>query len=80
MPPESIVLLLIGTWLLVAAAMLWGMLRIARRHHRPAPTQRPGLLAVGTRLLANKTVTQTAVSRVPQPADAYGKRTIRRLQ
>ncbi len=33
MPPESIVLLLIGTWLLVAAATLWGMLRIARRHH-----------------------------------------------
>lgn len=33
MPPESVVLLLIGTWLLVAAAALWGMLRIARRHH-----------------------------------------------
>ena len=33
MPPESIILMLIGTWLLVAAATLWGMLRIARRHH-----------------------------------------------
>ncbi|WP_165840716.1 hypothetical protein [Pseudomonas sp. SDI] len=27
------IILLIGTWLLVAAAMLWGVLRIARRHH-----------------------------------------------
>jgi hypothetical protein len=33
MPPQSIILMLIGTWLLVAAATLWGMLRIARRHH-----------------------------------------------
>lgn len=27
--------LMIGAWLLVAAAMLWGVLRIARRHHQP---------------------------------------------
>ncbi|MGY4531937.1 hypothetical protein ACVW0Y_001053 [Pseudomonas sp. TE3786] len=47
MPPESIVLLLIGTWLLVAAATLWGMLRIARRHHKAAA--RPALRALPTR-------------------------------
>lgn len=51
MPPESIILLLIGTWLLVAAATLWGMLRIARRHHsrhqaRPA---RPAALRAAHR-------------------------------
>jgi hypothetical protein len=28
--------LMIGAWLLVAGAMLWGVLRIARRHHPPA--------------------------------------------
>lgn len=27
------IFLLIGTWLVVAAAMLWGVLRIARRRH-----------------------------------------------
>ncbi len=41
MPPESVVLLLIGTWLLVAAAALWGMLRIARRHHARQPSRSP---------------------------------------
>ena len=30
-----IILMLIGSWLAVAAAMLWGVLRIARRHHHP---------------------------------------------
>jgi hypothetical protein len=43
MPPESVVLLLLGTWLLVAAAALWGMLRIVKRHHAhpaPQPAQR----------------------------------------
>lgn len=30
------ILLMIGGWFLVAAAMLWGVLRIARRHQRPA--------------------------------------------
>ncbi|WDG77171.1 hypothetical protein PUP68_22420 [Pseudomonas chlororaphis] len=29
------ILMLIGGWLAVAAAMLWGVLRIARRHHHP---------------------------------------------
>lgn len=29
------IILLIGGWLAVAAAMLWGILRIARRHHHP---------------------------------------------
>jgi hypothetical protein len=32
MGPESVILLAISAWFLVAAAMLWGMLRIARRH------------------------------------------------
>jgi hypothetical protein len=27
------ILMLVGAWLSVAAAMLWGVLRIARRHH-----------------------------------------------
>lgn len=30
------ILMLVFGWLSVAAAMLWGVLRIARRHH-PAP-------------------------------------------
>lgn len=34
------IVMLIGGWLAVAAAMLWGVLRIARRHHHPSqPTQ-----------------------------------------
>ena len=35
------IFLLIGTLLVVAAAMLWGVLRIARRHHlhHPQPTR-----------------------------------------
>ncbi|UVJ45677.1 hypothetical protein NVV94_09055 [Pseudomonas sp. LS1212] len=31
------ILMLIGAWLAVAAAMLWGVLRIARRHHPRLP-------------------------------------------
>ena len=31
------IFLLICGWLAVAGAMLWGVLRIARRHHHPAP-------------------------------------------
>ncbi|MCU1758603.1 hypothetical protein NTD84_02555 [Pseudomonas sp. 14P_8.1_Bac3] len=34
------VVMLISGWLAVAAAMLWGVLRIARRHHHPAPAAR----------------------------------------
>jgi hypothetical protein len=30
-----IIVMLISGWLAVAAAMLWGVLRIARRHHHP---------------------------------------------
>lgn len=29
------IILLIGGWLAVAAAMLWGVLRITRRRHHP---------------------------------------------
>ncbi|MBZ9781513.1 hypothetical protein K9857_08090 [Pseudomonas sp. REP124] len=29
------IVMLISGWLAVAAAMLWGVLRIARRHHHP---------------------------------------------
>jgi len=35
------IILMIGAWLLVAAAMLWGVLRIARRHHHPGLEQSP---------------------------------------
>ncbi|WP_277963829.1 hypothetical protein [Pseudomonas sp. RIT-To-2] len=31
------IVMMIGAWLLVAAAMLWGVMRIARRHHHPVP-------------------------------------------
>ena len=40
-----IILMLVTGWLAVAAAMLWGVLRIARRHHhpvQPAPLAKPG--------------------------------------
>ena len=33
--------LLIFSWLAVATAMLWGVLRIARRHHHPHTEPRP---------------------------------------
>ncbi|MGP6428907.1 hypothetical protein [Pseudomonas paraglycinae] len=29
------IVMLIAGWLAVAAAMLWGVLRISRRHHHP---------------------------------------------
>ncbi|WP_043307256.1 hypothetical protein [Pseudomonas sp. ML96] len=32
MEAESVILLAISSWFLVAAAMLWGMLRVVRRH------------------------------------------------
>ncbi|WLG52822.1 MULTISPECIES: hypothetical protein [Pseudomonas] len=31
------IVMLISGWLAVAAAMLWGVLRITRRHHHPTP-------------------------------------------
>lgn len=40
-----IILMLVTGWLAVAAAMLWGVLRIARRHHhpvQPAPAAQTG--------------------------------------
>lgn len=43
-----IILMLIGGWLAVAAAMLWGVLRVTRRHHHayvppsaPAKAEKP---------------------------------------
>lgn len=38
MSPTVTILMLIGAWLAVAGAMLWGVLRISRRHH---PVARP---------------------------------------
>lgn len=39
------ILMLVGMWLSVAAAMLWGVLRIVRRHaqhhHLPQPLAKP---------------------------------------
>lgn len=36
---EMTIVMLISAWLAVATAMLWGVMRIARRHHqRSAPT------------------------------------------
>lgn len=31
------IFMLISAWLAVAAAMFWGVLRIARRHYHPQP-------------------------------------------
>jgi hypothetical protein len=38
MSPTVTIFMLIGAWLAVAGAMLWGVLRISRRHH---PVARP---------------------------------------
>lgn len=43
---EMTIVMLIAAWLAVAAAMLWGVMRISRRHHRsaaatPTPTPTP---------------------------------------
>lgn len=32
---EMTIVMLIAAWLAVACAMLWGVMRIARRHHHP---------------------------------------------
>ena len=37
----TILCLMIVGWLAVAAAMLWGLLRIARRHQPPHPLNAP---------------------------------------
>lgn len=35
MSPALTIFLLFTGWLTVAAAMLWGVMRISRRHHHP---------------------------------------------
>ncbi|MBD8495864.1 hypothetical protein [Pseudomonas syringae] len=35
---EMTIVMLIAAWLAVACAMLWGVMRIARRHHHPQHT------------------------------------------
>lgn len=43
------IIMLVGMWLSVAAAMLWGVLRIVRRHshtQQPAPREQPKPRAV----------------------------------
>ncbi|MCW3148880.1 hypothetical protein N8H22_09770 [Stutzerimonas stutzeri] len=46
MTPAFILILMLFGWISVALALLWGMLRIARRHHRPeAPTHAASRLA-----------------------------------
>lgn len=35
------IVMLIAGWLAVAAAMLWGVLRITRRHQRRLPAPKP---------------------------------------
>ncbi|MCO8168090.1 hypothetical protein NJC40_09910 [Pseudomonas sp. 21LCFQ02] len=47
MSPEMTIVMLIAAWLAVACAMLWGVMRIARRHHQPLrqpPQVRPAAL------------------------------------
>lgn len=38
--PALVILLIVVGWGAAAFAMLWGMLRIARHHHKPAPETR----------------------------------------
>lgn len=35
--PALVILLIVVGWGMAAFAMLWGMLRIARHHHKPSP-------------------------------------------
>lgn len=41
MSPALTLFLLFSGWLAVAAAMLWGVMRISRRHHHPQPRVEP---------------------------------------
>ena len=42
MGPEITIAMLIAAWLAVASAMLWGVMRISRRHHhREAEHENP---------------------------------------
>ncbi|MGE4407228.1 MAG: hypothetical protein AB7E40_17165 [Pseudomonas sp.] len=43
MTPALILAMMILGWISVALAMLWGMLRIARRHHPPRPATQPSI-------------------------------------
>lgn len=38
--PALVILLIVVGWGMAAFAMLWGMLRIARHHHKPTPDVR----------------------------------------
>ncbi|KPW60266.1 Uncharacterized protein ALO80_01602 [Pseudomonas caricapapayae] len=40
---ELTIVMLIASWLAVASAMLWGVMRISRRHHQPRVAKRPVL-------------------------------------
>jgi hypothetical protein len=45
MTPVFMIVMLICAWMAVALAMLWGMLRLSRRHHptaRQKPREAPG--------------------------------------
>lgn len=53
MSPTLTIILLITGWLAVAAAMLWGLMRISRHHHphphpQPEPKQKPAQPAATT--------------------------------
>lgn len=41
MSPEITIVMLVVAWLTAAAAMLWGVMRIARRHHREVEHHTP---------------------------------------
>ena len=38
--PPLVILLIVMGWSAAALAMLWGMLRVARHHHKPSPDTR----------------------------------------
>ncbi|KFE57545.1 hypothetical protein [Pseudomonas syringae] len=38
---EMTIVMLIAAWLAVASAMLWGVMRISRRHHHPYRQVKP---------------------------------------
>jgi len=40
---EMTIVMLIAAWLAVATAMLWGVMRISRRHHHPYRHVKPSV-------------------------------------
>jgi hypothetical protein len=51
------IVMLIAGWLAVASAMLWGVLRIARRHHHPVDSTRiTSQKSTATRLRTDRSV------------------------